>query len=83
MNRRGFIGSEFGPRVRRGLGALATVLLIGPAYASPHNPDTDWFRDAGWGVFVHYLWDVQNVVGRATSASARSSPMATTREAAR
>jgi hypothetical protein len=35
--------------------------VIAPAYGSPHNPDTDWFRDAGWGVFVHYLWDVQNV----------------------
>jgi hypothetical protein len=56
--------SAFLPAVRRGLAALAAALLIAPAHASPHNPDTDWFRDAGWGVFVHYLWDVQNVGGR-------------------
>jgi len=35
--------------------------LVASAYASPQNPDTDWFHDARWGVFVHYLWDVQNV----------------------
>jgi len=33
-------------------------------YAEPMNPNTDWFRDAGWGVFVHYLWDVQCVGDR-------------------
>jgi hypothetical protein len=43
---------------------MAVVLLALSASASPHNPDTGWFRDAGWGVFVHYLWDVQNVGGR-------------------
>jgi hypothetical protein len=46
------------------LAALVTALWIAPTCASPHNPDTDWFRNAGWGVFVHYLWDVQNVGGR-------------------
>lgn len=45
-------------------GALALLLWVTPVYASSHNPDTDWFHDAGWGVFVHYLWDVQNVGGR-------------------
>ena len=41
------------------------LFLLGPAsHAERHNPNTDWFRDAGWGVFVHYLWDVQNVGGR-------------------
>jgi hypothetical protein len=43
---------------------LAAVLFAASVSASPHNPDTDWFHDAGWGVFVHYLWDVQNVGGR-------------------
>ena len=43
---------------------LAGVLFAASAPASPHNPDTDRFREAGWGVFVHYLWDVQNVGGR-------------------
>ena len=42
---------------------LAAVLFAASVSASPHNPDTDWFHDAGWGVFVHYLWDVQNVGG--------------------
>src|ERR1017187_2490700 len=53
--------SSIMPNVLRRLAALAALLVIAPAYGSPHNPDTDWFRDAGWGVFVHYLWDVQNV----------------------
>jgi len=48
----------------RPLATLAAVLLALSAPASPHNPDTDRFHDAGWGVFVHYLWDVQNVGGR-------------------
>ena len=43
---------------------LAGVLFAASVPASPHNPDTDRFREAGWGVFVHYLWDVQNVGGR-------------------
>jgi len=48
INRYRFIGSAFGPGVRRGLAARATVLLMGPACASPHNLDTDWFRAAGY-----------------------------------
>ena len=46
------------------MAGLARVLFAASVPASPHNPDTDSFRDAGWGVFVHYLWDVQNVGGR-------------------
>ncbi len=60
-----------GGRARRPLPAalvfllgLAALLVTAPVQAAPHNPDTDWFHDAGWGVFVHYLWDVQNVGGR-------------------
>jgi uncharacterized protein YdeI (YjbR/CyaY-like superfamily) len=45
----------------RGASIMAAVLLALSASASPHNPDTDWFHDAGWGVFVHYLWDVRPV----------------------
>ena len=48
----------------RGASIMAAVLLALSASASPRNPDTDWFHDAGWGVFAHYLWDVQNVGGR-------------------
>lgn len=49
----------------RGASFLAALFFATiPARAERENPDTDWFRDAGWGVFVHYLWDVQNVGGR-------------------
>jgi hypothetical protein len=51
-------------RTRGGLALLALLLAFSPARAERQNPNTDWFRDAGWGVFVHYLWDVQNVGGR-------------------
>ena len=30
------------------------------AQSTPRNPQTDWFRDAGYGVFVHYLNGLQN-----------------------
>jgi hypothetical protein len=30
------------------------------ALAAAENPNTDWFRKAGYGVFVHYLEDLQN-----------------------
>ncbi|MFO1528407.1 MAG: GDSL-type esterase/lipase family protein [Kiritimatiellia bacterium] len=43
---------------------LAGLLAISPAAAAPHNPDTDWFKEAGYGVFAHFLWDVQNVGNR-------------------
>ncbi len=39
----------------------------------PRNPNTDWFQEAGYGVFVHYLDALQNnedainSLGRATS----------------
>ncbi len=48
-----------------GIGLLACVAglaLLGcaPAEAEPRNPNTDWFRKAGAGVFVHYLNGIQN-----------------------
>jgi len=30
------------------------------AHAEPNNPNTDWFSKAGYGVFVHYLQEIQN-----------------------
>lgn len=62
--RLGHRGRNLVPGMLGCLAALVTALWIAPTCASPHNPDTDWFRNAGWGVFVHYLWDVQNVGGR-------------------
>jgi len=35
------------PRLRGPLAVFAAVLGIAATHASPHNPDTDWFRDAG------------------------------------
>ncbi len=49
---------------RAGVCAVAVLCGGAPARGAPQNPDTDWFRDAGWGVFVHWLWDVQNVGDR-------------------
>lgn len=38
------------------LAALA-LASVPTARAERENPNTDWFRDAGWGLFVHWLWD--------------------------
>lgn len=38
----------------------AALLLSAAAQSAPHNPNTDWFRRAGSGVFVHYLNGLQN-----------------------
>ena len=47
--------------------ALAGALLCGVltvfagrAHAAARNPATDWFQKAGYGVFTHYLEDLQN-----------------------
>ena len=52
----------------------ATLLLLsGAALAETNNPATDWFSRAGYGVFVHYLNELQNnadalqSLGRSTS----------------
>jgi len=39
---------------------LTALLLCGGGYASTNNPATDWFSRAGYGVFVHYLNELQN-----------------------
>jgi hypothetical protein len=43
----------------RTLGAAA-LLQLAAVQAAPNNPSTDWFRQAGYGVFVHYLSGLQN-----------------------
>ena len=30
-------------------------LLCGLGHAGINNPDTDWFKDARYGVFMHFL----------------------------
>jgi hypothetical protein len=55
---------------------LAVVLLMFQAvtaFAEPNNPNTDWFAKAGFGVFVHYLWDLQNASNRLHSLGRQTS----------
>ena len=40
--------------------ALAATLLSACLQAETNNPATDWFCRAGFGVFVHYLNELQN-----------------------
>jgi hypothetical protein len=42
--------------------AFVALLCLGApaARAEPDNPNTDWFCRAGYGVFVHYLNEIQN-----------------------
>jgi hypothetical protein len=53
--------------------ALAAALLACAVQAETNNPATDWFCKAGYGVFVHYLNEIQNSshtiqsLGRSTS----------------
>lgn len=42
------------------LATLAAGIFGGRLPAAPQNPNTDWFQKAGYGVFVHYLQDIQN-----------------------
>ena len=49
------------------LGRVRHWLIFLPLFASgfvleaaTNNPSTDWFQRAGYGVFVHYLQDLQN-----------------------
>lgn len=46
--------------IRRLAAPALCVLLCAPAWGEPMNPNTDWFRKAGYGVFVHYLVGLQN-----------------------
>ncbi len=51
--------------MNRAAAMVVLVMCIGSAaVGTPRNPDTDWFRDAGYGVFAHFLWDVQCVGDR-------------------
>jgi len=45
-------------------GAVLALVVSGTALAAPQNPHTDWFLKAGYGIFVHYLWDLQNASNR-------------------
>ena len=39
---------------------LIVFLFPGIAVSDSENPNTDWFKDAGYGIFVHYLEHLQN-----------------------
>jgi hypothetical protein len=54
--------------------AIGLALAAGPlAWAAPQNPATDWFQKAGYGVFTHYLEDLQNAPEQIHSLGRRSS----------
>ncbi len=40
--------------------AVVTLLALSFARGGSMDPNTDWFRKAGCGVFVHYLAGLQN-----------------------
>ncbi len=48
--------------LRTGAAAAIAAMLIPSVIsaAESENPRTDWFREAGYGVFVHYLAGLQN-----------------------
>jgi len=54
-------------------GLICSLALAATVFAETNNPATDWFCKAGYGVFVHYLNEIQNnsntvqSLGRSTS----------------
>ncbi|NPV45854.1 MAG: hypothetical protein HPY69_02750 [Armatimonadetes bacterium] len=46
--------------MHRAIACLALLALAPIARSEPMNPNTDWFHQAGYGVFVHYLAGLQN-----------------------
>lgn len=46
--------------MRHAMACLALLALPFIARGEPMNPNTDWFQQAGYGVFVHYLAGLQN-----------------------
>jgi len=52
---------------------LAAWVLVGAARAETNHPHTDWFQRAGYGVFVHYLEDLQNEPSQIHSLGKRTS----------
>ncbi|MCL5096392.1 MAG: discoidin domain-containing protein [Candidatus Omnitrophica bacterium] len=60
----------------------AALLVLG-AFSSQgeaRNPNTDWFQHAGYGVFVHYLEDLQNAPNQLHSLGRRTTWDACVRE---
>jgi hypothetical protein len=51
----------------------AWLLLAAPLLAATNNPNTDWFQRAGYGIFVHYLGDLQNASNRLHSLGRQTS----------
>ena len=47
-------------RNRLTFACLLALFPLAAAWGEPMNPNTDWIRKAGYGVFVHYLAGLQN-----------------------
>jgi len=52
---------------------VATAVGCGEAEAREPNPNTEWFSQAGYGVFVHYLQELQNNPAQLHSYGKKSS----------
>ena len=52
---------------------VASLMTITVCSASQFNPATDWFHKAGYGIFVHYLEDIQNNANQVHSLGKRTS----------
>ena len=60
----------------RHVGWLAFLALCAAGFvsrAAANNPKTDWLQRAGYGVFVHYLEDLQNEPGQIHSLGRETS----------
>lgn len=64
--------------------AMALLMISAKVGAGPQNRPaphkTDWFSKAGYGVFVHYLWDLQNAPETINSLGKRTNWDACVRE---
>jgi len=52
---------------------IAFLMSVAICSASQFNPATDWFHKAGYGIFVHYLEDVQNDTNQVHSLGKQTS----------
>lgn len=43
------------PRVFVRLGSVCVLLSTSGSFADPHNPNTDWLKEAKYGAFMHFL----------------------------
>jgi hypothetical protein len=52
---------------------IALLMSMAICSGSQFNPATDWFHKAGYGIFVHYLYDLQNDTNQVHSLGKQTS----------